>query len=103
MRFMKRKRREERKQKKVDRLSQKSKKMNKVYVQDKKVVKEKIQGEKAKEKTDRTLRSSKKDLEQSSSVSDTFCIICLEPYSESVSGESGGGVLYANLGLTSVV
>ena len=56
--------------------------MKKVYAQDKKVVKEKIQGKKAKEKTDRTLRSSKKDLEQSSSVSDTFCIICLEPYSE---------------------
>ena len=39
------KKREERKQKKVDRLSQKSKKMRKVYAQDKKVVKEKIQGE----------------------------------------------------------
>ena len=38
------KKREERKQKKVDRLSQKSKKMKKVYAQDKKVVKEKIQG-----------------------------------------------------------
>ena len=73
--------------KKVDRLSQKSKKMKKVYAQDKKVVKEKIQGKKAKEKTDRTLRNSKKNLEQSSSVSDTFCIICLEPYSESASGE----------------
>ena len=45
MRFMKRKRKEERKQKKVDRLWQKSKKMKKVYAQDKKVVKEKIQGE----------------------------------------------------------
>ena len=56
------KKREERKQKKVDRLSQKSKKMKKVYAQDKKVVKEKIQGKKAKEKTDRTLRSSKKIL-----------------------------------------
>ena len=76
MRFMKRKRKEKREnRKKVDRLSQKSKKMKKVYAQDKKVVKEKIQGEKAKEKTDRTLRSSKKNLEQSSSVSDTFCII----------------------------
>ena len=32
-------------------------------------------GEKAKEKTDRILKSSKKNLEQSSSVSDTFCII----------------------------
>ena len=73
--------------KKVDRLSQKSKKMKKAYAQDKKVVKEKIQGKKAKEKTDRTLRSSKKYLEQSSSVSDTFCIICLEPYSESAPGE----------------
>ena len=61
--------------------------MKKVYAQDKKVVKEKIQGEKAKEKTDRTLRNSKKNLEQSSSVSDTFCIICLEPYSESAPGE----------------
>ena len=61
--------------------------MKKVYAQDKKVVKEKIQGEKAKEKTDRTLKSSKKNLEQSSSVSDTFCIICLEPYSKSASGE----------------
>ena len=78
---------EERKKKKVDRLSQKSKKMKKVCAQDKKVVKEKIQGKKAKEKTDRTLRSSKKNLEQSSSVSDTFCIICLEPYSESAQGE----------------
>ena len=38
------KKREERKKKKVDRLSQKSKKMKKVYAQDKKVVKEKIQG-----------------------------------------------------------
>ena len=38
------KKREERKNKKVDRLSQKSKKMKKVYAQDKKVVKEKIQG-----------------------------------------------------------
>ena len=36
------KKREERKQKKVDLLSQKSKKMKKVYAQDKKVVKEKI-------------------------------------------------------------
>ena len=81
------KKREERKKKKVDRLSQKSKKMKRVYSQDKKVVKEKIQGKKAKEKTDRTLRSSKKNLEQSSSVSDTFCIICLEPYSESAPGE----------------
>ena len=75
------------KRKKVDLLSQKSKKMKKVYDQDKKVVKEEIQGEKAKEKTDTTLRSSKKNLEQSSSVSDTFCIICLEPYSESAPGE----------------
>ena len=76
---MKRKRKEKReKKKKVDRLSQKSEKMKKVYAQDKKVVKEKIQGEKAKEKTDRTLTSSKKNLEKSSSVSDTFCIICLE-------------------------
>ena len=88
MRFMKRKRKEKREnRKKVDRLSQKSKQMKKVYAQDKKVVKEKIHGKKAKEKTDRTLRSSKKNLEQSSSVSDTFCIICLEPYSESASGE----------------
>ena len=47
---------------------------------------EKIQRKKAKEKTDRTLRSSKKNREQSS-VSDTFCIICLEPYSESAPGE----------------
>ena len=87
MRFMKRKRKEKREnRKKVDRLSQKSKKMKKVYAQDKKFIKEKIQGKKAKEKTDRTLRSSKKNLEQSSSVSDTFCIICLEPYSESASG-----------------
>ena len=61
--------------------------MKNVYAQDKKVVKEKIHWEKAKEKTDRPLRSSKKKLEQSSSVSDTFCIICLEPYSESASGE----------------
>ena len=61
--------------------------MKKVYAQDKKVAKEKIQAEKAKEKTNRTLRSSKKNLEQSSSVSDTFCIICLEPYSESAPGE----------------
>ena len=61
--------------------------MKKVYVQDKKVVKEKIQGEKAKEKTDGALRSSKKNLEQSSSVTDTFCIICLEPYSDSAPGE----------------
>ena len=81
------KKREERKKKKVDRWPQKSKKMKKVYAQDKKVVKGKIQGKKAKEKTDRTLRSSKKNLEQSSSVSDTFCIICLEPYSESAPGE----------------
>ena len=82
------KKREERKQKKVDRLSQKSKKMKKVYAQDKKVVQEKIQGKKAKEKTDRrTLRSSKKNLEQSSSVSDMFCTICLEPCFESASGE----------------
>ena len=51
--------------------------MKKVYAQDKKVVKEKIQEEKATEKTDRTLRSSKINLEQSSSVSDTFCIISL--------------------------
>ena len=87
MRFMKRKKREERKKKKVDRLSQKSKKMKKVYAQDKKVVKEKIQGKKANEKTDRTSRSSKKTFEQSSSVSDTFCIICLEPYSESAPRE----------------
>ena len=87
MRFMKRKRKEKReKRKKVDRLSQKSKKMKKVYAQDKKVVKEKIQRKKAKEKSDRTLRSSKKNREQSS-VSDTFCIICLEPYSESAPGE----------------
>ena len=42
------KKREERKKKKVDRLSQKSKKMKKVYAQDKKVLKEKIQGEKGK-------------------------------------------------------
>ena len=41
----------------------------------------------AKEKTDGILKSSKKNLEQSSSVSDTFCIICLEPYSESASVE----------------
>ena len=68
------KKREERRKKKVDRLSPKSKKMKKVYAQDKKVVKEKIQGKEAKEKTDRTLRSSKKNLEQSSSVSDTFCL-----------------------------
>ena len=61
--------------------------MKEAYAQDKKAVKEKIQGEKAKEKTDRTLRSSKKNLEKSSSVSDTFCIICLEPYSESAPGE----------------
>ena len=61
--------------------------MKEVYAHDKKVVKEKIQGNKAKEKTDRTLRSSKKNLEQSSSVSDTFCIICLEPYSMSAPGE----------------
>ena len=81
------KKREERKQKKIDRLSQKSKNMKKVYAQDNRVVKEKIQGEKAKEKTDRTLRSSKKNLEQSSSVSDMFCIIYLEPYFESASGE----------------
>ena len=86
IRFMKRKRKE-RKKKNVDRLSQKSKKMKKVYSQDKKVVKEKIQGEKAKEKTDRTSRSSKKNLEQSSSVSDTFCIICLELYSDSTPGK----------------
>ena len=79
------KKREERKKKKVDRLSQKSKKMKKVYAQDKKVVKEKIQGKKA--KADRTLRSSKKNLDQFSSDSDTFCIICLEPYSESAPGE----------------
>ena len=47
MRFMKRKRKEKREnRKKVDRLSQKSKKMKKVYAQDKKVVKEKIQGKK---------------------------------------------------------
>ena len=60
MRFMKRKRKEKReKRKKVDRLSQKSKKMKKVYAQDKKGVKEKIQGKKAKEKTERTLRSFK--------------------------------------------
>ena len=39
--------------------------MKKVYAQDKKVVKEKIQGEMAKEKTNRTLRSSKKNLEHS--------------------------------------
>ena len=87
---MKRKRkekREKRKKKKVDRLSQKSKKMKNVYAQDEKVVKERIQGKKAKEKTDRTLRSSKKNLEQSSSVSDKFCITCLEPYSESAPGE----------------
>ena len=102
MRFMKRKRKE-RKKKKVDRLSQKSKKMKKVYAQDKKVVKEKIQGKKAKEKTDRTLRSSKKNLEQSSSVSDTFCIICLEPYSESAPREIWRRCIYANLWLTSVV
>ena len=75
------KKREERKKKKAVRLPQKSKKMKKVYAQDKKVVKEKIQEKKAKEKTDRTLRSSKKNLDQSSSVSETFCIICLEPYS----------------------
>ena len=82
------KKREGRKKRKVDRLSQKSKKIKKVYSQDKKVVKEKIRGGgKAKEKTDRTLKSSKKNLEQSSSVSDTFCIICLEPYSESAPGE----------------
>ena len=61
--------------------------MKKVYVQDEKVVKEKIQGKKAKGNTDRTLRSSKKALEQSSSLSDTFCIIYLEPYSEGASGE----------------
>ena len=61
--------------------------MKKVYAQDKEVVKKKIQGGKAKEKTEGTLRSSKKDLEQCSSVSDTFCIICLEPYSESALGE----------------
>ena len=81
------KKREKRKKKEVDRLSQKIQKMKKVYAQDKKVVKEKIQGEKTKEKTDRTLKSSKKNLEQSSSVIDTFCIICLEPYSESAPGE----------------
>ena len=56
---MKRKRKKKReKRKKVNRLSQKSKKMKKVYAQDKKVVKEKIQGGKAKEKTDRTLKVS---------------------------------------------
>ena len=38
------KKRKERKKKKVDRLSQKSKEMKKVFIQDKKVVKEKIQG-----------------------------------------------------------
>ena len=86
MRFMKRKRKEKR-EKKVDRLSQKSKKMKKVFAQDKKVAKVKMQGKKVNEKTDRTLRSSKKNVEQSSSVSDTFCIICLEPYSESAPGE----------------
>ena len=98
---MKRKRKE-RKQKKVDRLSQKSKKMKKVYAQDKKVIKEKIQGKRAKEKIDRTLRSSKKNLEQSSSVSDTFCIICLETYSKSASGEIWRRRMYY-MWLTSVV
>ena len=53
--------------------------MKKVYAQDKKVVKEKIQVGKAKEKPNRTLRCSKKNLELSSSVSDTFCITYLEP------------------------
>ena len=86
------KKRAERKQKKVDRLSQKSRKMKKVYAQDKKVVKEKIQGERAKEKTDRTLRSSKKNREQSSSVSDTFCIIFLERIPRVPQEKSGGGV-----------
>ena len=74
--------------------------MKKVYSQDKKVVKEKIQGEKAKEKTDRTLRSSKKNLEQSSSASDTFCWNRIQRVPQE---KSGGGVLYANLGLTSIV
>ena len=86
MRFMKRKRKEKR-EKKVDRLSQKSKKMKKVFAQDKKVAKVKMQGKKVNEKTDRTLRTSKKNVEQSSSVSDTFYIICLEPYSESAPSE----------------
>ena len=71
--------------------------MKKVYAQDKKVVKEKIQGEKAKEKTDRTLRSSKKNLEQSSSVSDTFCIICLEPYSQSAPRRNLEAVYYMQI------
>ena len=85
--YEKEKKREERKKKKVDRLSQKSQKMKKVYAQDKKGCKRENPGGKAKEKTDRTLRSSKKNLEQFSIVSDTFCIICLEPYSESAPGE----------------
>ena len=98
------KKREERKKKKVDCLSQKSKKMKKVYAQDKKVVKEEIQGKKAKEKTDTTLRSSKKNLEQSSSVSGMFSIIYAWNHIPRVPQEkSGGGVLYANLGLTSIV
>ena len=59
IRFMKRKRKEK-KRNKVDRLSQKSKKMKKVYAQDKNAVKEKIQEGKAKEKTDRTLRVQRK-------------------------------------------
>ena len=77
--------------------------MKKVYAQDKKVVKEKIQGKKAKEKTDRTLRSSKKILNSlqvsvTRSASNAWNSIPRVPKEK-----SGGGVLYANLGLTSVV
>ena len=97
------KKREERKKKKVDRLSQKSNKMKKVYAQDKKFVKEKIQGKKAEEKTDRALRSSKKNLQQSSSVSDTSASYTWNRIPSVPQEKSGGGVLYANLGLTSVV
>ena len=64
--------------------------MKKVYAQDKKVVKEKIQGKKAKEKTE--------NLSVTRSASYAWNRIPRVPQEK-----SGGGILHANLGLTSVV
>ena len=91
MRFMKRKRKENReKRKKLIVCHKNPKKMKKVYAQDKKVVKEKIQGKKAKENS--------LQVSVTRSASYAWNHIPRVPQEK-----SGGGVLYANLGLTSVV
>ena len=94
------KKRKERKKKKVDRLSQKSKKMKKVYAQDKKVAKETFQGKKAKEKAGRTLRKILNSLQVSVTRSASYAWNRIARVPQE---KSGVGVLYANLGLTSVV